>query len=111
MRCRTGAGRERRKSFRSRWCRTGRGARGNVLAVPRGAVATEGGHRYVYVVKANELGVGKSRLEKREIKVGIADATSYEVMSGLQEGEMVALPGDTDLHDGMAVQVVNTNAA
>jgi len=86
-------------------------ARANVLAVPRGAVATEGGRRYVYVVKKNELGVGKSKLEKREIKVGIADATSYEVTSGLQEGEMVALPGDTDLHDGMAVQVVNTNAA
>jgi HlyD family secretion protein len=84
--------------------------RTNVLAVPRGAVASEGGRRYVYVVKANELGVGKSRLEKREIKVGIADATSYEVMSGLQEGEMVALPGDTELHDGMAVKVVNTNA-
>jgi HlyD family secretion protein len=83
----------------------------NVLAVPRGAVASEGGRRYVFVVKANELGVGKSRLEKREIKVGIADATSYEVMSGLQEGEMVALPGDADLRDGMAVQVVNTNAA
>lgn len=86
-------------------------ARANVLAVPRGAVATEGGRRYVYVVKKNELGVGKSKLEKREIKVGIADATSYEVTSGLQEGEMVALPGDTDLHDGMTVQVVNTNAA
>jgi len=85
--------------------------RNNVLAVPRGAVASEGGRRYVYVVKANELGVGKSTLEKREIKVGIADATSYEVVSGLQEGEMVALPGDTDLRDGMAVQVVNTNAA
>ena len=64
----------------------------------------------MFVVKKNELGVGKS-LEKREIRVGIADATSYEVMGGLQEGEMVALPGDTDLHDGMAVQVVNTNAA
>jgi HlyD family secretion protein len=83
----------------------------NVLAVPRGAVASEGGRRYVFVVKKNDLGVGKSRLEKREIQVGIADATSYEVMGGLQEGEMVALPGDTDLHDGMAVQVVNTNAA
>jgi len=83
----------------------------NVLAVPRGAVASDGGRRYVFVVKPNELGVGKSRLEKREITVGIADAISYEVMSGLQEGEMVALPGDTDLHDGMAVQVVNTNAA
>ncbi|HMD39144.1 MAG TPA: efflux RND transporter periplasmic adaptor subunit [Candidatus Acidoferrum sp.] len=85
--------------------------RNNVLAVPRGAVASDGGRRYVFVVKRNELGVGKSRLEKREIKVGIADATSYEVVSGLQEGEMVALPGDTDLRDGMAVQVVNTNAA
>jgi HlyD family secretion protein len=85
--------------------------RTNVLAVPRGAVASEGGRRFVYVVKKNELGVGKSRLEKREIKVGIADATSYEVIGGLQEGEMVALPGDTDLRDGMTVQVVNTNAA
>jgi HlyD family secretion protein len=83
----------------------------NVLTVPRGAVASEGGRRYVFVVKANQLGVGKSKLEKREIKVGIADAASYEVMSGLQEGEIVALPGDTDLRDGMAVQVVNTNAA
>jgi RND family efflux transporter MFP subunit len=85
--------------------------RNNVLAVPRGAVASEGGHRYVFVVKANQLGVGKAKLEKREIQVGIADATSYEVVNGLQEGEMVALPGETDLHDGMAVQVVNTNAA
>lgn len=82
----------------------------NVLAVPRGAVAYENGNRYVYVVKPNQLGVGKSTLEKREIQVGIADATSYEVVSGLQQGEMVALPGDTDLKDGMTVQVVNTNA-
>jgi HlyD family secretion protein len=83
--------------------------RTNVLAVPRGAVESEGGHRYVFVVRPNQL--GKSTLEKREIKVGIADATSYEVVSGLEEGERVALPGDTDLRDGMAVQVVNTNAA
>ncbi|MGB6598233.1 MAG: efflux RND transporter periplasmic adaptor subunit, partial [Candidatus Acidiferrum sp.] len=83
----------------------------NVLAVPRGAVAYDGGHRYVYVVKPNQLRVGKAKLEKREIQVGIADATSYEVVSGLREGEMVALPGDTDLHDGMTVQVVNTNAS
>lgn len=85
--------------------------RTNVLAVPRGAVSTEGGHRYVYVVVPGQLGVGKSTLEKREIQVGIADATSYEVVAGLKEGEMVALPGDTDLHDGMTVQVVNSNAA
>jgi multidrug efflux pump subunit AcrA (membrane-fusion protein) len=55
--------------------------------------------------------VGKSTLEKREIHVGIADATNYEVVSGLQEGELVALPGDVDLRDGMDVIVVTTSVA
>ena len=82
-----------------------------VLSVPRGAVEAQGGRRYVYVVKSNQLGVGKSTLEKREIRVGIADATNYEVVSGLQEGELVALPGDVDLRDGMQVIVVNTSVA
>src|SRR6202165_4763145 len=82
-----------------------------VLAVPRGAVEAQGGRRYVFVVKKNQLSVSKSKLEKREIHVGIADATSYEVVSGLQEGEMVALPGDVDLRDGMDVIVVNTEVA
>jgi HlyD family secretion protein len=82
-----------------------------VLSVPRGAVEAQGGRRYVYVVKLSQLGVGKSTLEKREIRVGIADATNYEVVSGLQEGELVALPGDVDLRDGMDVIVVNTSVA
>lgn len=81
-----------------------------VLSVPRGAVEIEGGRRYVFVVKLSQLGVGKSTLEKREIRVGIADATNYEVVSGLQEGELVALPGDVDLRDGMSVIVVSTSA-
>jgi HlyD family secretion protein len=79
-----------------------------VLSVPRGAVAAEGGKRYVFVVKRNQLSVNKSILEKREIHVGIADATNYEVVSGLQEGELVALPGDVDLRDGMTVTVITT---
>jgi HlyD family secretion protein len=85
--------------------------RTNVLSVPRGAVATENGRRYVYVVKKNPLTVTQSTLEKREIRVGIADTTSYEVMSGLQEDDLIALPGDVDLRDGMAVRVVNTDSA
>lgn len=85
--------------------------RANVLSVPRGAVVTENGKRYVYVVKENPLSVGKTKLEKREVQVGIADATSYEIMSGLQEREMVALPGDFDLRDGMTVKVVNTDSS
>ncbi len=76
----------------------------NAVAVPRGAVESQGGQKFVFVVKD---GVGQSALEKRLIQVGIADATNYEVISGLQEGEIVALPGDVDLKDGMKVRVVN----
>jgi HlyD family secretion protein len=79
-----------------------------VLSVPRGAVTAEGGRRYVFVVRRNQLGVGKSTLEKREIHVGIADATNYEVVSGLREDDLVALPGDVDLRDGMTVTVITT---
>jgi len=82
--------------------------RTNVLTVPRAAVDAESGHRYVFVVTKSVL--GKSRLERRELQLGIADSTNFEVISGLQENEMVALPGDAVLHDGMAVKIVNTDA-
>jgi HlyD family secretion protein len=83
----------------------------NVLTVPRGAVDAQGGRRFVFVVLRNALGVGKATLQKREIRVGIADAANYEVLDGLQEGEMVALPGDVDLKDGMPVKITNTDAS
>jgi HlyD family secretion protein len=81
----------------------------NVLTVPRAAVDAESGHRYVFVVTKTAL--GKSRLLRREVQLGIADSTNFEVISGLQENEMVALPGDAVLHDGMAVKIVNTDSA
>jgi HlyD family secretion protein len=80
----------------------------NVITVPRGAVQTEGGKRYVFVVKG---GVSGSKLEKREIAVGIADATNFEVTGGLQGNEIVALPGDVDLKDGLIVKVVNMDTS
>jgi HlyD family secretion protein len=82
--------------------------RQNVVSVSRGAVETEGGKRYVFVVR-NRL--GKETLEKREIQVGIADATSFEVVSGLEGNEMLALPGDVDLRDGMVVKVMNMDSS
>jgi HlyD family secretion protein len=85
--------------------------RSNVLVIPRGTVASESGKRYVFVVKSAGLGVGKKMLEKREIQVGIADSVYYEVTSGLDAKDLVALPGDVDLHDGMPVKIINTEPA
>ena len=85
--------------------------RANVLTVPRSAVESEAGKRFVFVVKDGGINVGQNSLEKRSIIVGIADAANYEVIAGLSEGEMVALPGDFDLRDGMLVRVVDSDAA
>jgi HlyD family secretion protein len=85
--------------------------RNDVLTVPRSAVESDGGKRYVFVVKDGGINVGKNTLEKRQIIVGIADAANYEVIAGLSGGEMVALPGDFDLRDGMPVRVINPDAS
>ena len=72
-----------------------------------------GGDRERKTIRVRGAGTacGNSTLEKREIRVGIADATSFEVVSGLQGDEVVALPGDVDLKDGMIVKVVNMDTS
>ena len=85
--------------------------RNGVLTVPRSAVGSSGGMRFVFVVKDGGINVGKNSLEKRPLVVGIADAANYEVLAGLSGGELVALPGDFDLRDGMLVRVTNPDAS
>ena len=82
--------------------------RKGVLTVPRGAVDFEGGKKFVFVVNGGEF--GRSVLAKREIQVGIADASFYEVTSGLTPNELIALPGDVDLRDGMRVKIVDATS-
>ena len=65
----------------------------------------------MFVVKNKGLGVGKKVLEKREIQLGIADSIHYEVVGGLDAKDLIALPGDVELHDGMLVKIVNTESA
>jgi len=78
--------------------------------VPRGTIASEAGKRYVFVVKSTGLTGGKKVLEKREIQLGIADSAHYEVLGGLGANDLIALPGDTDLRDGMQVKIVNSDS-
>jgi HlyD family secretion protein len=72
--------------------------RSNVLLAPRSAVQTDGARRYVYVVD-------QDRLHRREIKVGASNDAEVEVVSGLEQTDSVALPGDGPLRDNALVRV------
>ena len=85
--------------------------RSNVMVIPRGTVASENGKRFVFVVKNTGLTGRNKILEKREIQLGIADSVHYEVLSGLDMKDLVALPGDVELHDGMRVKIVKTESS
>jgi len=69
------------------------------MVLPRVAVRGQGMDRFVYVVKGD-------RVERRTVKVGIASTEEFEIVSGLQPGDRVALPGATELKDGMQIHPV-----
>jgi HlyD family secretion protein len=69
------------------------------LVVPRGAVYIEGDKRFVFHVVDN-------RLHRTFIKVGIANPTKIEVLAGLSEGDVVALPGEASLKENLRIRAV-----
>lgn len=76
--------------------------RPHVLVVPRAAVRYDSGQHYVFVY-------GGDKVHRRPISVGIASATKYEIVVGLQEGDRIAVPGDQELRDGMDVRATEAN--
>jgi HlyD family secretion protein len=73
--------------------------RQGTLVVPRGAVFIDGDRRFVFRVEDD-------RLHRRPVKVGIADPTRIEILSGLNEGDVVALPGELPLKENMRIVAV-----
>jgi HlyD family secretion protein len=73
----------------------------HALVVPRGTVRTEQGKHFVLVLDGN-------RLRRREVHLGMANPTHYEIVSGLDEGDQVALSSNLDLHDGTVVRLAET---
>jgi HlyD family secretion protein len=57
---------------------------GNVLNVPREALHTDRGRSYVYRIV-------NGKLRRTEVKVGSLNLTQVEILSGLKEGDQVAL--------------------
>lgn len=73
--------------------RTRKGA----LVIDRSAVRYDAGKHFVFVFDGDKI-------HRREISLGVASVTKYEVVGGLKDGERVALPGDQELRDGMDVR-------
>lgn len=71
--------------------------RRDALVIPRGAVHENGSEHYVFVVDDD-------RVHRRDISVGIANASMYEVLSGLTTDDRVALPENGTLRDGMKIR-------
>ncbi len=65
-----------------------RSAAREALMVPATAVLYTGPRRLVFV------DLGKGRYEQREVQLGAKSGDSYEVLSGLQEGERVVTSGN-----------------
>jgi RND family efflux transporter MFP subunit len=67
------------------------GRRSNVIKIPSEAVHREMKGSLVYVLHRDK--VGKQRVEKRTVTVGVDDGSQVEVVSGVKEGEEVVLAG------------------
>lgn len=73
----------------------------NALAVPRATVRTEQGKHYVLVLDGD-------RLRRREVQLGMANGTTYEIVSGVAEGDQVALSSNLNIREGTVVHASET---
>jgi len=72
----------------------------NVMSVPREALKTDGQKNYVFKIVDDKL-------VKVPVTVGVVNLTRVEIVSGLNEGDEVALGAttETELSDGMRIKV------
>jgi HlyD family secretion protein len=72
----------------------------NVLSLPREALRTEGMNDYVYRIVGDHL-------VKTPVQVGLTNNERFEIKSGLNQGDLVALGATTEaeLSDGLRVKV------
>ena len=75
------------------------------LLVPTTAVSTLGGQRFVFVAKPGETPEGEKALvvEQRPIEVGTIQGQSFQIISGLEEGDRIAVNRILDLKDGTSI--------
>lgn len=74
------------------------GEKAAALVIPRSALLRDATARFVYLYDH-----GKAK--RTPVQVGLVAPSDAEIVSGLQEGDRVILPGTAPLHDGDSVKV------
>lgn len=75
-----------------------------VALVPSASVGEDRqGRRFVFVLR--DEGGGTGRVEEREVEVGELTGAGFQVLAGLEGGELVVTAGVSKLADGMRVRV------
>ena len=72
----------------------------DALLVPRVAVVSERGERKVFVAQGDIA-------SQRSVKVGFEDDEHAEILSGIDDGELVVIQGQRALRDGQPVNVLD----
>ena len=76
------------------------------ILVPRAAVASAEGDRYVWVV--SDSGDGRGTVARRTVVVGRSEGSRIQVTAGLSDGErIVAAAVETALRDGDEINLIN----
>lgn len=71
----------------------------SAILVPRDAIVEDQGKRLVYAVE-------EGRIKVRSVKIGAEERGRVEIISGVQEGDVVVVVGQSDLADGQKVRPV-----
>ncbi|MDQ0203923.1 efflux RND transporter periplasmic adaptor subunit [Pectinatus haikarae] len=71
--------------------------RSNVITVPKAAVIAKNGKNYVFIINADNT------VTQKEISVGASGDEDEEIISGLSDGENVAVDNLSRLKDGMKI--------
>ncbi len=75
------------------------GKKDNVLVIPRRAILFKQNKTYVFVMKQNQV-------SQREVTLGLTEEDHLEILSGLEQGEVIVTVGVEGLEDGERVEVV-----
>ena len=81
------------------------GSKEDALTVPREAVREDSGRNYVYLLQDDHL-------HRQDVKLGISNLTRVEILSGVSEGDVIAVQSfsPSPMAEGVEVKIVENPA-